>query len=300
MVTSTFFRAIVQSVWGVYVPLPSPSKTTVFRSGLSSAGPKPDREHGGPDMLAKGSLFNVRAKIMSFTAIRPALLMIVLTFLLGWTSRAYSGDPSPIYFVDLTDYSGGPVLTWLNGKGFSPEQDIKDQRRIALTGSDQKLTLEAKARSLGLLVNEVDIAGSSRIRIEWGVEAFPSGASYEQGVRSDAVMVYVFFGSQKLSSGSFLIPDSPYFLGLFLCESDRIAYPYVGRYFKLGGRYVCVDRATPGKAVTTDFALGDAFLRFFDRDEILPISGIAIGVDTKSAKGNGSAKAFVKRIEFLR
>ena len=40
-------------------------------------------------------------------------------------------------------------------------------------------------------------------------------------VRSDAVVVYVFFGNQKLSSGSLLIPNSPYFLRLFLCEPDR-------------------------------------------------------------------------------
>ena len=61
-----------------------------------------------------------------------------------------------------------------------------------------------------------------------------------------------------------------------------------------------MDRTTPGKDVVTDFALGDAFLKYFERDELLPLSGIAIGVDTKSAKGDGSAKAFIKRIEFLR
>jgi hypothetical protein len=239
------------------------------------------------------------AKIMYFSVIRAELLLAALTLVLVWPGRAYSGDSSLISYIDFGDYSGGPVMTWLNGKGFVPEQDMKDQRRIALTGSDRGLTLEAKTQSLGLLVDEVDIARYSRIRIDWGVEAFPPGASYDKGVRSDAVMVYVFFGTKKLSSGSMFIPDSPYFLGLFLCESDRIGYPYTGRYFKLGGRYVCVDRTTTGKSVTTDFALGDAFLKFFERDEILPISGIAIGVDTKGAKGNGSAKAFVKRIEFL-
>jgi len=237
---------------------------------------------------------------MSVIATRPALLVAALALLLTWPCRAYSGDPNLVYSVDLTDYSGGPVMNWLKGKGFAPEQDMTDQRRIVLTGSDRALTLQAKAPSLGLLVNEVDVPVYSRIRIDWGVQAFPPGASYEQGVRSDAVMVYVFFGSKKLSSGSLFIPDSPYFLGLFLCEADRTGYPYVGRYFKLGGRYVCVDRTTAGKAVTTEFAVAEAFQRFFERDEVLPISGIAIGVDTKSAKGDGSAKAFIKKIEFLR
>jgi hypothetical protein len=254
------------------------------------------------NMLASGVACHqtVWAKIISFTLSRLRLLMVAVIVPLGWPCPAYSADSGIVYSVNFNDYSAGSVMAWLNGKGFAAEQDMKDQRRIALTGSDKVLTLEAKARSLGLLVNEVDITGSSRIRIEWGVEAFPPGASYEQGVRSDAVMVYVFFGSKKLASGSMFIPDSPYFLGLFLCESDRVSYPYIGRYFKLGGRYVCVDRTSPGKAITTDFAIGDAFLKIFERDEILPISGIAIGVDTKSAKGDGSARAFIKRIEFLR
>ena len=237
---------------------------------------------------------------MSSRLRRLESLLLAMTVLLSWSYRADSGDPDLIYSVDFSDYAAGAVMTWLGSKGFVPEQDMKEQRRIALTGSDKELTLQAKSRSLGLLVDEVNIAGASRIRIDWGVQSFPPGASYEQGIRSDAVMVYIFFGSKKISSGSLLIPDSPYFLGLFLCESDRIGYPYIGRYFKLGGRYVCVDRTTPGKDVVTDFALGDAFLKYFERDELLPLSGIAIGVDTKSAKWDGSAKAFIKRIEFLR
>jgi len=37
-------------------------------------------------------------------------------------------------------------------------------------------------------------------------------------------MVYVFFGHEKYSSGSMFVPDSPYFIGFFLCpnESDRL------------------------------------------------------------------------------
>ena len=113
-------------------------------------------------------------------------------------------------------------------------------------------------------------------------------------------MVYVFFGNQKLSSGSLLVPNSPYFLGLFLCDSDRVNYPYVGRYFQLGGRYVCIDRTQLAATRTTEYDIADAFLRFFERDTLLAVSGIAIGIDTKSAKGDGSAKGFIRRIEFLR
>ena len=238
---------------------------------------------------------------MSVITPRPALLVVGLVLLLILPGRQGRSDVSDVVFaVDFTDYSGGSEMNWLKGKGFTPEQDMKNERRITLANSDRALVMEAKAPSLGLLVNEVDVVGYSRIRIEWGVQSFPQGASYEQGVRSDAVMVYVFFGNEKLSSGSLLIPNSPYFLGLFLCESDRTGYPYIGQYFKLGGRYVCLQRTTAGTAVTSEFAIADAFLRFFERDEILAVSGIAIAIDTKSAKGDGSAKAFIRRIAFLR
>ena len=232
---------------------------------------------------------------------RSQFLLVALALLLIFLSRhSHSDDSDVVFALEFADYKGGSVLDWLKGKGFTPQQDMTDRRKIVLSSSDGALVLEAKSSTLGLLVNETDISGYSRIRIEWGVEKFPPGASYEQGVRSDAVMVYVFFGSKKISSGSILVPDSPYFLGLFLCESDRVDYPYIGRYFKLGGRYVCLNRTTANMTVTSEFAIADGFLRFFERDEALPISGIAIGIDTKSAKGGATAKGFIKKIEFLR
>src|SRR6516165_9370857 len=57
------------------------------------------------------------------------------------------------------------------------------------------------------------------------------------------------------SSGHFLVPDSPYFIGLFLCDSDPIGEGFRGRYFQAGGRYICIDRATKGKEITTDFPI---------------------------------------------
>jgi hypothetical protein len=46
------------------------------------------------------------------------------------------------------------------------------------------------------------------------------------------------------------IPDSPYFVGLFLChDDDKRNHPYVGSYFKKGGRYVCADKPTEGVPV---------------------------------------------------
>ena len=205
-----------------------------------------------------------------------------------------------VYSLDLTDFAGGSVPQWLRAKGFVPQRDANNAARINLSFADKSLVLQTKRRALGLLLNEVNVAGSSRVNIEWGVDVFPPGASYERGVRSEAVMIYLFFGNKKLSSGSLLIPDSPYFIGLFLCDSDRIDHPFKGSYFHAGGRYVCIHHASVGTPVTSDYPIAEAFSRFFGPREVPDISGIGIAIDTDSAKGNGVAQSFVRKIEFLK
>ena len=167
--------------------------------------------------------------------------------------------------------------------------------------SDEKTRcpLETKTHAFGLLLNEMDVRDYSKIRIEWGIDAFPPGASYEEGIRSEAVMVYVFFGKERHSSGSLLIPDSPYFIGLFLCESGSTNEPFKGRYYHAGGRFICVDRPPLGASVTTDFPIAEAFTRVVGKDQAPDISGFGISIDTVNAKGTGIARSFVRKIEFL-
>ena len=105
-------------------------------------------------------------------------------------------------------------------------------------------------------------------------------ATPEWRARLDWSKAYVFFGDEKLSSGSLLVPNSPYFLGLFLCQSDPVGHAYQGRYFKAGGRYVCVDRAKAGETVTTDFEINEAFKRYFGQSDTPYISGLGIAIDT--------------------
>src|SRR5262245_6510450 len=130
-------------------------------------------------------------------------------------------DPGVAYAIAFQEYKDGSVLEWLRNKGFVAKQDADNKNRIVLSIRDEALVLEAKQRALGLLLNETDVPGSGRIRIEWGVDAFPQGVSYDKGIRSEPIMVYTFFGKKKVSSGSLVVPDSPYFIGLFLCEDGR-------------------------------------------------------------------------------
>jgi hypothetical protein len=112
-------------------------------------------------------------------------------------------------------------------------------------------------------------------------------------------MVYVFFGKERHASGSLLIPDSPYFLGLFLCESERTNQAFMGRYYHAIGRYICLEHPRLGLPVTTEFPIAEAFTRVFGRRPP-DISGFGIAIDTASARGNGVAKSLIRKIEFLR
>lgn len=199
--------------------------------------------------------------------------------------------------VDFSGFPGGSVLNWLGSKGFEPKQDASNARRVIYSVLPRGLALETKTRAFGLLLNEMDVRDYSRVRIEWGVDAFPSGASYEAGVRAEAVMVYIFFGKERHASGSLFIPDSPYFLALYLCETDAINKAYTGRYHHASGRFICVERPQLGAAVSTDFPIADTFRRVFGR-EAPDISGIGLAIDTANVKGAGIAKSFIRKIEF--
>lgn len=229
-----------------------------------------------------------------------ALLPVIVALALLIPSRPAGTVPGHMHLFDFTGFPGGSVLKWLQQKGFVPKQDATSPSKVEFSIADDTLFLDAKRNALALLLSEANVSDTSHIRIEWGVQEFPAGASYEKGVRADAAMVYVFFGDEKLSSGSLLVPNSPYFLGLFLCQTDPVDRPYQGRYFKAGGRYVCVDHAAPGETVTTDFDIDDAFKRYFGQSETPYVSGLGIAIDTDGAKGKGTARAFIKSIEFLK
>jgi hypothetical protein len=207
---------------------------------------------------------------------------------------------SVVYGIDFAGFVGGPVLGWLEARGFLPKQDAGNSNRVVYSIARDTLMLETRSRAFGLLLNETDVRDYSRIRIEWGVDAFPQGASYENGIRSEAVMVYVFFGKERHASGSLFVPDSPYFIGLFLCESGTTDHPFTGRYHQASGRFVCVDRPSPGAPVTTEYPIAEAFTRIFGKHTAPDISGFAIAIDTSSVRSTGVAKSFIKRIEFLK
>jgi hypothetical protein len=225
------------------------------------------------------------------------------SFVFGLAAIALAGLTQPsaatsIYQVDFTDYVSGSVDAWLKAKGFKFERDARSRDKIALSAGAQGLAVEALRPAQGLLVNSsIGQNPFSTVEIEWGVEQHPEGASYEKKVNNEAIMVHVFFGSEKKSSGSMFAPGLPYFIGLFLCNGDRIGHAYTGAYYKEGGRYVCLESATPGQTVVSRFDLKGAVQEIFGDAVAAQVSGYSVEVDT-SASG-GTSSAFIKRIKFL-
>jgi hypothetical protein len=205
-----------------------------------------------------------------------------------------------VFTLDFSDYPGGPVDEWLQAKGLKFEESARDRDSLKLTITDGALGLEAKEAMRGLLVKEeLDLTRFSKVRIEWGVARYPEGASYANAIRNQAIMVFIFFGKERISSGHLLYPNLPYFVGVYLCDNDQLHTPYTGNSYQAGGRYVCVGNPPPETTITSEFDLVTAFQTYFAKDDIPPISGLALEVDTRSSGNGGTAAAFIKRITIL-
>jgi Protein of unknown function (DUF3047) len=204
------------------------------------------------------------------------------------------------FTIDFSGYSGGSPDKWLATRGFKLEKDAKNRTLLRLSITNQTLELTANGRLSGFIFNDsINLNKVGSVRINWGVRQYPQEASYENQVNNEALMLYIFFGKEKVSSGSVLIPNSPYFIGLFLCQDEQVNFPYTGRYFHLGGRFVCLGKPDPGETVISEFDLDRAFRSYFGKQQTPAINGIAFGVDTSKAGGGGKGAAFIKSIEFF-
>jgi hypothetical protein len=206
----------------------------------------------------------------------------------------------PGYFIDFSNYSGGSVDAWLTEHGYKLERDAKNSKLLGLSIIDRVFNIEAKARMSGFILNDhIDLQNVKSIKLTWGVKKYPKDVSYDRHINNEALMLYIFFGKEKVSSGHVLIPNSPYFIGLFLCQDDQVNYPYVGRYFHTGGRFVCLGKPQPGETVSTEFNLDEAFKSYFSKKETPGITGIGFGIDTSKAGDGGRGAAFIKSVRFI-
>ncbi len=214
----------------------------------------------------------------------------------------------PLFELDFSK-TEGDAYTWFKKRGWEFREDIEKMNARFEGGS---LVIEPVEEHSGVFFldfrpGSTQLKSVKRLRIVWGVEQYPLGADWSGPINRrrpvrDPIGVMVFYGDKNIDSGSFFVPDIPYFLGFFLGEKERPGKAYYGNYWQKGGRYFCIPcDGSSGKKFITEVRVDQLFSKTFGFDPP-HISGIAIEADasdTKPRKGRHS-KAFIKLIQLLR
>lgn len=225
--------------------------------------------------------------------IRKLRFVIVLLAAVCCTSSLAAAKV--VYRIDFSGQKDGKAQEWLKKNGFKQQNDADE---IKARFENGRLVLAVDDDINGLYTKSLEIRGASTIRIEWGVDQYPAGANWEKGILREAIGVVVSFGTEKISSGSFVVPNAPYFIGLFLGQHEQEGKAYLGNYFKKGGRYFCSPcRNKTGQTVVTEFPLSETFKREFGITAVPFISSISFEIDARDTEGR--SKAFIKSISFL-
>lgn len=203
--------------------------------------------------------------------------------------------------IDFTDYSGESVVDWLGGKGFRCQKDACYPGKIDLEAGNAGLAIRTKKPAFGMIMNQgIDIREYCTIRITWGIRQYPVNASWEYKRKNEVISVMVFFGYEKIDSGSIFIPNTPYFLALFLGPDEIPGKGYTARYFKQSGRWVCLGNPLPGNTITSEFEILQAYRKHFHKTDKPVISAVAISTDTANSGNNGKAEAYIQTIQFFK
>ena len=224
----------------------------------------------------------------------------LLALLFGTVSSA-----EVVFRLDFASASGS-AEEWFSKRGWEFKEDMEEMNPRFENGS---LVIEPDDDDLGAIVvqfKEGDYISASRVRIEWGVHQYLAGANWE-GPKSkkrntrEPVSLMIFFGKERIDSGSAFVPNLPYFISFFLGKKEKPGKAYYGNYWQKGGRYLCEPcDGSLGKTFVTDVRISDKFQEFFGK-KAPPVTSLTIGVDAQDTeKKNGRySKAFIKKIELF-
>ena len=159
----------------------------------------------------------------------------IVCFCLLW-GGPFGATAAPLHTIDFSGHPDGPAEEWLKQQGFTLRLDADD---LQPHFKENRLVLHTSRRKAGLFELPLHISQVKRIRIHWGVERYPHGADWSQGITAVPIAVMTTFGTEKIKSGSLFVPNAPYFIGLFLGEKEQSNRAYTGNYYKTGGRYFC-------------------------------------------------------------
>ena len=218
----------------------------------------------------------------------------------GLTAINVSANENILHTIDFTGQQNGSAVEWLKDNGFEFE----------LAGNELNPRFENNALVISTNKELVGLFGRTfaepdfihdvkRIEIVWGVNKYPEGADWENGINSVPIAVMFSFGTEKLSSGLPLgIQAAPYFMSPFIGLDEPQDKMYVGRLWREGGRYFCVATGDQsGNIIITNFEVDDRFREVFGHDTTPPVTGFAVQKNTGNTQG--SSEAFIKTITFM-
>jgi hypothetical protein len=210
-------------------------------------------------------------------------------------TQASTVDQEVLYRIDFSRQPDGEAAQWLTEQGFDFQLDAG---RLDPEFRDGRLILQTERERAGMFLRELDLSGVESIRVTWGVERYPRGVDWDNGVFRVPIAVMISFGREQLPSGSLFLPRAPHFIGLFLDETAQEGRAYTATYYQQGGRYFCSPCGAPaGETVTTQFNLEEAFRKAFDGTSPPPITAFGFQMNTKNT--DGVARAFLETVEFL-
>jgi hypothetical protein len=229
------------------------------------------------------------------------ILNIRLFLIVSFVCRIATLDAADVvYALDFTNQQSGSALPWLQQQGFQFKLAFEALNPRFENGALVLSTERPQAGLCGRTFAEgEELQGVERLRVAWGVSKFPQGADWEHLINRTAIAVMVTFGHERISSGlPFGLFAAPYFISPFIGEKETADKIYTGRFWRKGGRYVCVKCPNPGAAIITDLNVDRLFKSLFGKTVTPPVTAMAFQMNTKNTQGN--AAAFIKRIEFLK
>jgi hypothetical protein len=222
-----------------------------------------------------------------------ARLLTVSGLVLGLARHPALG--SVLYTLDFSHQPDGPATNWLKDQGFAFRLNAEELHPYFRDG---RLVLHTQRQTAGLFEHQIDLPSARRVRVHWGVDHYPEGATWERGINAVAIAVMTSFGTERISSGSLFIPDAPYFIGLFLGQKEQAGKGYLGKYYTQGGRYFCEPCGIQaGETVVSNFDLAKAFAEQFALPHFPGVSGFGFQMNTKGT--HGGAVAFLQKVEYL-
>lgn len=229
------------------------------------------------------------------------ILNIRLLLLVGVLCRVSilaAGDV--VYALDFTNQQSGDAAPWLKQQGFQFKLAFEALNPRFENGA---LFLSTERPQVGLcgytFAKGEELHGVERLRVTWGVPKFPEGADWEHAINRTALAIAVTFGHERISSGlPFGLFAAPYFISPFIGAKETADKIYTGRFWRKGGRYICIKCPNAGATFTTDLNVDSLFKNLFGKTTTPPVTAIAFQMNTKDTEGK--AVSFIKKIELLK